>query len=74
MDKHYVCTGQCGETSEMPGVCNSEGCSKTGHAFVECKCQDGKHERFAHPCTNCGKLCQGEHSCALEKFKEELPA
>lgn len=41
---HYVCTGDCGGELERSGVCESEGCSKEGHALSECDCADGLHK------------------------------
>lgn len=43
--EHYVCTGGCGGTSEMPGaVCENETCPKQGEPMTPCYCTDGKHE------------------------------
>ncbi|MBI2096037.1 MAG: hypothetical protein HYT43_00120 [Candidatus Taylorbacteria bacterium] len=41
---HYVCTGNCGCTSETPCVCETEGCVKEGKPMIECGCTDSQHK------------------------------
>lgn len=41
---HYVCTGECGGTSDTQINCGTEGCSMKGQPMAECNCEDGKHE------------------------------
>lgn len=37
---HYFCE-ECGEGSENPGVCTTEGCGKKSHPLTECNCEVG---------------------------------
>ncbi len=41
---HYVCTGDCGNQSDKPGVCHTADCNREGEALVACSCEDGLHE------------------------------
>lgn len=34
----YICTGDCGGVSDVPGVCEHEGCSRYGQPLTECDC------------------------------------
>ncbi len=47
--QHYVCTGDCGNETERPGVCQSAGCSHEGQPLVECRCDDGIHDKILSP-------------------------
>lgn len=41
--EHYVCEA-CGGVSDMPGVCQTEGCEKQGSPLKPCDCGDkGMH-------------------------------
>ena len=41
---HYICTGKCNATPDMPGVCQDEKCLKRGEPLTQCQCADSKHE------------------------------
>ncbi len=69
--KHYICTGSCKGESEMPGLCNTAGCTKHNCPLMECKCTDKMHGVSGKKCEKCEKLCDGK--CDLEIFKPELP-
>ena len=43
--KHYICTGGCGGVSDVPGVCQAEGCSKHAMPLTECECLDNQHQQ-----------------------------
>lgn len=43
---HYVCAGECGGTSELPGLCRADACSLKGVQLTECSCDDGMHEKM----------------------------
>ena len=70
--KHYVCTGECGGVSDIPGVCGITTCSNFDHDLMECNCTDGKHLGALKKCENCGKICEG--NCEIDTFKPELGA
>ena len=79
-DKHYICTGTCGGSSPMPGVCSAETCPRFGKPLMECKCENGGHDGISGKCENCGrpvpagnKRC-ADGMCAVEPFKPELQA
>ena len=40
---HYVCTGDCKNVSDDPGVCQSDFCNKSGEELAICGCEDGEH-------------------------------
>ncbi len=42
---HFICKGTCGGSSELEGVCETEGCPKQWELLEECACEDGKHFR-----------------------------
>ncbi len=42
---HFICKGTCNGVSEMPGVCEAEGCPKQWELLDECDCTDGRHFR-----------------------------
>ncbi len=42
---HYICQGECHGESKNPGVCQSEDCSKKGHALLACDCEDWNHDK-----------------------------
>lgn len=42
---HYICKGSCGASSDMPGVCEADGCPKQWELLEDCECSDGKHFR-----------------------------
>lgn len=39
---HYVCSA-CGGVSDVPKVCETEGCAKQGQDLTACDCADGQH-------------------------------
>lgn len=41
--EHYVCKGTCGGVSEVPGVCQTEGCPRQHAPLEKCECTDGHH-------------------------------
>ncbi|MEK7585167.1 MAG: hypothetical protein AAB455_01450 [Patescibacteria group bacterium] len=43
MNVHYVCKGDCKGVSEVPKVCDTEGCSHKGQPLEACSCADGAH-------------------------------
>ncbi|MDP2593298.1 MAG: hypothetical protein Q8P52_01455 [bacterium] len=43
---HFICTGECGGESPVPGLCQAETCSKHGESLVECSCDDGLHKHI----------------------------
>lgn len=43
--KHYVCDGNCGGVSDVPGVCQTPSCPRYDQPLRECECEDGKHGR-----------------------------
>lgn len=69
--KHYVCP-ICGGVSDHPKMCETPGCANSGHELVECNCTDNAHTGVLRKCEHCGKICEG--NCAIEPYKEELPA
>jgi len=40
---HYICTGGCGGSTDVPGVCQAETCPKHGAPLTACDCTDGEH-------------------------------
>lgn len=40
---HYVCP-KCGGASDVPKVCDTEGCSGKGNQLKECHCSDSQHQ------------------------------
>lgn len=42
-----MCTGGCHGVSEVPGVCETDGCRKKGQPLTFCDCADGNHEGVA---------------------------
>lgn len=42
---HFICKGTCNGSSDMPGVCETEGCPNQWALLEECECNDGKHFR-----------------------------
>ncbi|PIQ91471.1 MAG: hypothetical protein COV70_03510 [Parcubacteria group bacterium CG11_big_fil_rev_8_21_14_0_20_39_22] len=42
---HYVCTGGCEGESSVPGICDSESCSKHAEQLTLCECEDGLHKK-----------------------------
>ena len=43
MNKHYVCP-KCAGVSEVPQMCETEGCAHKGSPLVECNCADNQHQ------------------------------
>lgn len=70
--KHYICTGSCGAVKDTPGVCGSPACPHKGEPFMECNCEEGKHEGFMTACVNCGELCKLDGGCGMDTFREEI--
>lgn len=40
---HNVCLGECGGSSENPGVCTTSGCTHEGRELMPCDCTDTRH-------------------------------
>jgi len=55
----YICKGDCGGMSDVPGVCEKEGCSYFGQQLVECDCDT------VDKC----KACCEEGACKLPEEK-----
>lgn len=45
--QHFVCTGDCGGTSETAGLCQAPTCSQTGSPLMPCECEDNLHGKEA---------------------------
>lgn len=47
---HYICTGGCGQVSDLPATCNEKACMKYHQPMTVCHCQDNKHaEAYENP-------------------------
>lgn len=45
---HYVCP-ECRGVSDLPKVCETEGCERAGQDLIECNCSDGQHAEALSP-------------------------
>lgn len=50
---HYACP-TCGEKSDIPKVCETEGCMRQGQMMKACNCLDDKHEEVKDATANEG--------------------
>lgn len=41
--QHFICEGECKGVSDTPTTCGSGICTKKGHEFMTCDCEDGLH-------------------------------
>ncbi len=75
LKRHYICPGGCHAFAEMPGICSSPDCSKTGKSFMECKCEDNKHFGILDKQKKSEekKEEKNDESKKIEEFKPELP-
>lgn len=71
---HYVCSGECQGSSDTPGVCQSDTCSRFEKPLIECDCADATHPGIQSACKDCGSMCKVDGGCQMDSFKEELVA
>ena len=43
---HYVCTGGCGQVSDIPAKCTTRGCIRNRNPLTICHCRNGKHGKL----------------------------
>jgi len=44
---HYVCTGGCGQISDVYAKCTTRGCIRNRNPLTLCNCKNGKHGKLS---------------------------